>query len=56
LAIPEAHVEEVLIDTLHETVIVTAALHSVQHIVHPAKTTTKLKTSVSPVSTFHTTE
>jgi hypothetical protein len=43
LAIPEAHVEEVLIDTLHKAVIITATLHSVQNILHPAKmTTTKL--------------
>jgi hypothetical protein len=39
-AIPEAHVEEVLIDTLHEAIIVTTALHCSQHTVHPAKATT----------------
>jgi hypothetical protein len=42
LAIAEAHAEKVLIDTLHEAVIVTAALHSMQNTVHPVKTTTKL--------------
>jgi hypothetical protein len=39
-AIPEAHVEEVLVDTLRETIVVTAALHCAQHTVHPVKVTT----------------
>jgi hypothetical protein len=39
-AVPEAHIEEVLEDTLHETIVVTAALHCAQHVVHPAKVTT----------------
>jgi len=39
-AIPEAHVEEVLVDTLHETIVVAAALHRAQHTVHPARGTT----------------
>jgi hypothetical protein len=38
-AIPEAHVKEVLVDTLRETIVVTAALHCAQHSVHPAKVT-----------------
>jgi hypothetical protein len=38
-AIPEAHIEEVLVDTLYETIIVTAALHCAQYLVHPAKIT-----------------
>lgn len=55
--VPEAHVEEVLVDTLHEAVIVTAGLHSLQNAVHPVETKAKLltasllDTSISSVTT-----